>query len=417
MSGDALPAPVRRRRIEGIEGVRALAAYSVLAWHVWAHPVARSRPSTAAFSSDEYGIDFGFLPLTHALDTLRVGVAMFFVLSGFLLFAPFASAILRGGPFPSIRDYAVNRTLRIIPAFWAILLLLAVFWQHALLRHPQQLVADMAFLQDYIPAYQPPWDTGVGIMPAWSLCVEVVFYIALPLLSVATVRLARGRGIEGVRLALVPIVLLGGMGLFSIELYRGVWPNPIFETSFFTHAHWFAIGMAVAVVRILWEDGRLQLVDWWRRAAGAAIILLALVAIGGYAKVKLDFLEEQTILALACGLLVATIAMPSPGSRLVRLLEWRPLVIGGLLSYGVFLWHEPILRFYRSHGLTWDGQAGYMADLLLVGATATVFAAATYVLVERPALRHKRRGRPVPVPAVATGTAPKGRRRCERTAA
>lgn len=397
--------------------MRALAAYSVLAWHVWAHPVTGSRASTAAFDSDEYGIDFGFLPLTHALDTLRVGVAMFFVLSGFLLFTPFASAILRGGPFPSIRNYAVNRTLRIIPAFWAILLLVAIFWQHALLRHPQQLLGDMAFLQDYIPAYQPQWNTGVGIMPAWSLCVEVVFYITLPLLSIAAVRLARGRGIEGVRLALLPIVLLGGMGLVSTELYRSEWTNPLFETSFFTHAHWFAIGMAVAVVRILWEDGRLQLADWWRRAAGAAIVLLALVAIGGYAKLELDFLEEQTLLALACGLLVATIAMPKPGSRLVRLLEWRPLVIGGLLSYGVFLWHEPIFRFYRGQGLTWDGQAGYLADLLVVGATATVFAAATYVLVERPALSHKRRTQPVPVTVVAAESAPRRIRRRERTAA
>ncbi len=406
---------MRGRRIEGIEGLRALAAFSVLAWHVWAHPVTGSR-SAAAFGSDEYGTDFG--PLSHALDTLRVGVAMFFVLSGFLLFAPFASAILRGGPLPSIRDYLVNRTLRIVPAFWAILLLIAIFWQHDLFRHPLQLLGDMAFLQDYIPAYQPEWQTGAGIMPAWSLCVEVVFYVALPLLSVATVFLGRRRGIEGVRLALLPIALLGAVGLFSTELYRGWLTDPLFETSFFTHAHWFAIGMAVAVVRILWEDGRLRLVDGWRVAAGAAIVVLALLAVGGYAKSKLDFLEEQTILALACGLLVATIAMAKPGSRLVRALESRPLVIGGLLSYGVFLWHEPIFRFYRSHGFTWDGQAGYMADLLLVAMTATVFAAATYVLVERPALRHKRRARPAPVPvAAAADAAPRGQRRRHRTAA
>ena len=385
--------PTRLGRLAGIEGVRAVAAYSVLVWHVWAHPVA----------SDTYGVGFG--PFSRALDTMRVGVAMFFVLSGFLLFRPFAASIIRGRPLPSIRNYAVNRTLRIVPLFWTVVLVLAVVWERGLLRRPQQLLADMTFLQGYVPAYQPTWNEGDGIMPAWSLCVEVVFYAVLPLLAYATVRLARRRGAVGIRIALAPVAMLGIVGVVSTELYRVGLTDSVFESSFLTHAHWFAIGMGLAVLRVCWEDGRVRLPGWWRLSAGAAVVALAVLAVGGSAAGRLTFLEEHTILALACGILVATIALPKPGSRLIRVLESRPFVVGGLLSYGVFLWHEPILRFYRSHGLTWPGQIGFFADFLLVAVTATVFAAATYALVERPALAHKRRTGQTPARADGSSTA------------
>lgn len=387
----------QRRRLAGVEGIRALAAYSVLVWHVWAHPV----------SADTYGVDFG--PFSRALDTMRVGVAMFFVLSGFLLFRPFAASIIRGRPLPSIRDYAVNRALRIVPLFWTVLLVLAVVWQHDLLRRPQQLLADMAFLQSYVPAYQPTWNEGDGIMPAWSLCVEVVFYAALPLLAYATIRLAQRRRTVGVRLALAPVAVLGVVGVVSMELYRVWLTDLVFESSFLTHAHWFAIGMSLAIIRVCWEDGRVRLPDWWRLPAGAAVVALAFLAVAGAADGRLTFLEEHSILALACGILVATIALPKPGSRLVRVLESRLFVVGGLLSYGVFLWHEPILRFYRDHGLTWSGQVGFVADVLVVAVTATALAAATYVLVERPALAHKRRAGQTPArPDGSSGESLKG---------
>ena len=141
---------------------------------------------------------------------------MFFVLSGFLLYRPFAAAIVRATAPPSIRRYFVNRVLRIIPAYWVVLLVVAACFQRGLLDRPVQLVANMLFLQDFDPGYVPGVFTGYGIAPAWSLCVEVMFYLCLPLLAVFGLALRRRR-VGGARAALSPAVLMLLAGVVSLE--------------------------------------------------------------------------------------------------------------------------------------------------------------------------------------------------------
>jgi len=167
--------------LAGVDGVRALAALSVLVWHVWAH-------STL---TNKYGVSVS--PFTKIFANMQAGVAVFFVVSGFLLFRPFARALLHDEALPSLRTYFRNRALRILPAYWAILLLVTLLFQRGLLERPLQFLANMAFLQSYVPSYMPTWEHGYGIAPAWSLCVEVVFYLALPLLVLFT-RRVRGAG-------------------------------------------------------------------------------------------------------------------------------------------------------------------------------------------------------------------------------
>src|SRR4051794_14083239 len=144
-------APSGVPRLEGVEALRALAALGVLSWHVWSHPVI----------DDHYGVSVG--PLTKLFDNGRAGVAMFFVLSGFLLYRPFAAAIVRRTPSPSLRRYFINRVLRIIPAYWVVLLVVAACFQRGLLDRPVQLLANMLFLQDFVPSYVPGVFTGYGI--------------------------------------------------------------------------------------------------------------------------------------------------------------------------------------------------------------------------------------------------------------
>src|SRR5690348_16752710 len=94
------------RRLVGIEGVRALAALSILACHTW--------------SFTAHGGEQGYW-LTLFFNDLALGVTLFFTLSGFLLYRPVAAAVLRGTGQPSARHYFRNRALRIVPAYWAIL--------------------------------------------------------------------------------------------------------------------------------------------------------------------------------------------------------------------------------------------------------------------------------------------------------
>src|SRR5665647_3066933 len=94
-----------RSRLAGIEGVRALAALAVLGYHVWLYSTPRGAPTSLGYLGDEIGSD------------LFVGVTLFFVLSGCLLYRPYAAAVIRGKPAPAWRRYLSNRARRILPAY------------------------------------------------------------------------------------------------------------------------------------------------------------------------------------------------------------------------------------------------------------------------------------------------------------
>lgn len=199
--------PLFTTRLRGIEGLRALAAASVLVAHVWNF----SRPDARPF-------DLG--KARYVFPELGHGVTLFFALSGFLLYLPFVAARLRGGARPSFSAYLRNRALRILPAYWVIFLLTAVVFGAAQVRAgdgytigrmvdtPRQLFENLLLIQNSDPALM-----RTGIAPAWSLGVEVVFYLVLPLLVVlgyacagkATTRRTRLLGLA------VPAALLGSV--------------------------------------------------------------------------------------------------------------------------------------------------------------------------------------------------------------
>lgn len=344
------------------------------------------------------------------LPDLQFGVALFFALSGFLLYWPFAGAILRGHPVPKTTRYLRNRALRIVPAYWVILSISSVVLGATLrpgggvgtLTEPVVLLQSFLFVQNYDPAQVV---TGIG--PAWSLNVEVVFYVLLPLLAYVGVLLARRA--SRLTAALVPAALVLVVGLTGKAIAAWVvpparpfdgWENDwhsVIERSFLGQADLFSFGMALAVVRVLWEDG-LTLPRRWRPAtvlvAGAALaIIVTTVTNDG---VQLSYSPWNTVVALDLAALLAVIVLtphdsPRRPSRLLRALEWRPLVLAGVVSYSVFLWHEPLIRWLADHGLTSGGVHGFVVTLALVAAATAGMSSATYRWVEAPALRLKRR--------------------------
>jgi peptidoglycan/LPS O-acetylase OafA/YrhL len=188
-AGRPTHAPGRAAPIPGVEGVRAVAAVSVLVFHCWMYGT--DGPSRA---------DLGLVN-RFVLPHLSLGLTLFFSLSGFLLYQPFVAAVLSGSPFPKVGSYLRTRALRILPAYWVILLAVGVLLPAALVRqsrdqlvlgrlveNPWLVVGNATLTQGYSPR-------GLlsGIAPAWSLAVEVVFYLALPLLGLLAVVAARGR--------------------------------------------------------------------------------------------------------------------------------------------------------------------------------------------------------------------------------
>lgn len=158
-----------RPHLHGFDGLRALAAGAIVVYHL----------AFVLAGFDVAGRDW--------LTRLNIGVPIFFVISGALLYLPFAVARREGRAAPSLRDYAARRIARIVPAYWVALPLVALLLGLSGVLTLEGLVRYGLFLQIYSPATF----TG-GIGQAWTLDVEVVLYAFLAL-WVGALAAAHGR--------------------------------------------------------------------------------------------------------------------------------------------------------------------------------------------------------------------------------
>ena len=154
----------RPRHFAGFDGLRAIAALSVLVLH-------------AAWVSG-FTVRSSLGPYTSRLE---IGVSVFFLISGFLLYRPYAASHLSGRTSPNTRKFWERRLLRIVPAYWLALTVLA-YVLHAVTLGPgwQGVVVPYLFLQIYVPT-----QVFYGITQAWSLCTEMSFYLFLPFYAMA----------------------------------------------------------------------------------------------------------------------------------------------------------------------------------------------------------------------------------------
>ena len=356
-------------------------------------------------------------------------MALFFALSGFLLYRPFAAAVLRGEALPSIRGYFRNRALRILPAYWAILLVSALLLETTLVRNGSQLrphalhgdglLRTATFTQNYTPGL-----LGSGIGPAWSLAVEAVFYILLPALAVGALLLARAYpSVRGRRwAAAAPAAALLALGLSGKAAARYLVPgghnewgatwHSVVELSFWGQADLFAFGMALAVVYAEVARGGLRLPRTWRWWSWAGVV-------GGYALVHgaeprdapLSYSPANTVMALVCALLLGLVVLQTAERRrqtlLLRALEAAPIVWVGMVSYSVFLWHGPLVRWLAAHDAVLGGRGGFVVNTLFLLTITLALSALTYRFVEEPALRLKKRTGPAEaVPPAQVSAAP-----------
>jgi peptidoglycan/LPS O-acetylase OafA/YrhL len=363
------------------------------------------------------GEALGSTAFANGFSTLSAGLTLFFTLSGFLLYRPFAAAIARATPRQSIGAYLQNRALRILPAYWVILLAVVLIGAASVrltpeelgvgrLSDPLELGQTALLLQDYRPGTMV-----IGIGPAWSLAVEAVFYLTLPILVLAAGALARRAATRRGRILILlgPPLLLLVIGLTGklaaghlvpadpLAGYNADW-HSVIERSFWAQADLFAFGMLVAVLHTEVSDGRLSLRPGWRWIATVAALVVFLPCAWTMQRGEHSYLLQNTGQALAIAIVLAAIVLPDRSTtrspRALRVLESVPFVAVGAASYSLFLWHYPVIEWLRDQGLTADGGWGALAaNLVLVALLAGALSALTYRYVERPALRHKRRGR------------------------
>jgi peptidoglycan/LPS O-acetylase OafA/YrhL len=397
MTGTPTSAPARvRTLLPGIEGLRGVAAVAVLLYHVQRQ---LARPTTD-------------VPVVGEIAFLSHGVTLFFVLSGFLLFLPFARGLLADGPMPRLGRYAANRALRVFPGYVAVLLLVSLALRVAVLPRdtrdagldigvlgPVDTVVNVLLLQGWTPR-----TLRSGIEVAWTLGVEVSFYVVLPIVAVAAARLLRGRatwiralapavallllGVAGKVWSTVAQAPLGHSGRLASE-WGATW-EAVANRSILVHADLFSYGMAAAVVLLTVNaDERLRdRVVRWRLPAGVLAAVLVVVA----STVPAGAFEEA-IVAAACATLLLLVVLPGRDGSLgpfTRFLQLRGVAWLGTISFSLYLWHLPVIRFLRRSGLVLpDTLPGFAVNALVVAAVTLALSAATYYAIERPALRLK----------------------------
>ncbi|HEV2235938.1 MAG TPA: acyltransferase [Ktedonobacterales bacterium] len=388
--------------LRALDGLRALAALSVIWFH--AYLTLKVRPTLR-------GHEVAWIWLYGA-----TGVHLFFVLSGFLLFLPYARALLHARPLPAARRFYQRRALRILPAYWVCLFALAPLTLPNLLTPSGlgDIAAHLALLHDDFYQYNKAIEG-----PFWTLAVEAQFYLLLPLCAagIAVVvrqtrslaRLVGGvAGVMALALALRAADAFGQGHLAALHGATAAVVSALLHATMGTQGKYlevFAIGMLASVLYVAGtEQGRLS--PTARRRIGLALLLagLALAPLLARAVNAHDWgaplwytVDRPTnLLAIAGpwliglsygGLVLGTLWA---GGAARALFAWRPLRFIGLVSYSLYLWHLPIITALAPLTTRLPGLWPLPAALAVGLCVAVPFAYMSYQLVERPFLRRRR---------------------------
>ncbi len=372
---DAVAPPPRHPRFPLLDGLRAVAVGSVVLFH------------SAVMGGATSGSLFGRL-----VEHLNVGVTIFFLLSGFLLYRPFIARRTGGAPAPATVDYFKRRILRIFPAYWLALVLLIIL-PGLTGTVNGNLPTMFVFLQHR--CFVEPFSCRLA--QAWSLQVEASFYVVLPLYVLGMRALTRQLSDRAwMRLELA---VLAGLSLASMTLrYVILNATPVWMgASAFGNIVWFAAGMGLAVVSVAYADASPPWVvrtvsrrpgSCWLMAGAIYLALSLWLPANPFLAGRAHLVATELAFALISALLLAPIVFPATGGGVPgRFLSHRITAWLGLISYGIFLWHYAIALSLGSLG------AGDPFVVVLAGTVAISIAtaSASYYLVERPVLRLKYR--------------------------
>ncbi|BBX75344.1 acyltransferase [Mycobacterium shinjukuense] len=361
-----------RSFLPAVEGMRACAAMGVVVTHV-------------AFQTGHSGGVAGRL-----FGRFDLAVAVFFALSGFLLWRGHAAAARDLGSRPRTGRYLRSRAVRIMPAYLVAVVVILSLLPDADHASPTVWLANSTLTQIYVPLTL----TG-GLTQMWSLSVEVGFYLTLPVLALLARRVPVGARVPAIA-ALG--VLSWAWGWLPVDAGPGI--NPLnWPPAFFS---WFAAGMLLAE----WAYGPIE----WPHRMARRRVLMAAVAVAGYLVAAspvagpdglvpgtaTQFAVKTAMGALVAFALVAPLVLDRPDTP-HRVLGSPGMVTLGRWSYGLFIWHLAALAmvFPVIGAFPFTGRMPTVLVLTLIFGWA--IAAVSYALVESPCReglrRWERRGR------------------------
>ena len=342
-----------------VEGMRACAAIGVVITHV---------AFQTGHSSGIAGRFFGRFDLA---------VAVFFALSGFLLWRGHAAAARGQRDVPPTGHYLRSRIVRIMPGYLVAVVVILLLLPGQDSPSLAVWLANLTLTQIYVPL-----TLTAGLTQMWSLSVEMAFYLVLPVLALGARWLPVGWRVPAIAGA---AVVSWGWALIPWQTVSGVnaltWPPAFFS--------WFAAGMLLAE----WTVGP---VGWTHRLArrrvlmaviaGAAFVVAASPLAGpegltpGTAG---QFAVKTSMGAVVAAALVAPLVLDRPDTS-HRFLGSRPMVTLGRWSYGLFVWHLAALAmvFPMIGKFPFTGHMPVVLALTVIIGFA--IAAVSYALIESP---------------------------------
>jgi len=372
---DSRVAPANRgtqRYDPAIDGVRGVAIALVLLFHL-----------------KEHNFSGGFL-----------GVDLFFGLSGYLITTLLLDEWQNHRRIRLSLFYA-RRALRLLPA---VLALLAVLWlavlgaQGSFATSPALMTSTTLYTLGYTANWLMALKLGSWPTPLdhlWSLAIEEQFYLFWPFLLVLILR-ARWRPSR------IIAFLIGGAMLVACWRAALWWWNHDYSRVYYatdTRVDGLLLGcaMAIALHYRLLHERRLRLVGVLGSFAFVASSLVLINTNGS------PYLGGLAVVNASVAVMIGALVC-SPRAAVRSALEFRPLVWVGRISYGLYLWHFPVYFAVERVVSRYPLLGGWLRGVLQV-ALAVALAAVSYYLLERPALRLKRRfypsAHPQPAPALA----------------
>lgn len=374
MSAAAAPTasePSVTGRLPALDALRAIGAVAVVGHHVGFH--------TGVSMNTQWG---GWLA------RLDVGVAIFFVLSGFLLFRPWALNVATGRPRPRSGRYLWRRALRILPAYWVAVAVCLVVLPQNRPASAGDWLRHLTFTQIYGPA-----QLRHGLSQTWSLATEVAFYLILPLVAV----LAVGRTWRPVRTVVIAasgaLVTAGWLAMMALG-----WLDAALHTMWLpSYAAWFSAGMALAAAHVALRTGTapsaFRVLDdlaaapvaCWVAAAG--LLAIATTPVAGPRDLAeptaVEFAVKLTLYLAVGALILIPVAFGGP-TRAQETLASAPARWLGAVSYGLFLWHPLVLELIYLVNDRPQFSGGLLSTFALTMAGGLTLAAISYYGVERP---------------------------------
>jgi len=346
--------------IAEIDGLRFIAILSVFLFHL------------SGYVTEKTGRLFNNDPLAELLSYGDIGVQLFFILSGFVIALPYAKGHLFGSKIPQLKQFFVRRLSRLEPPYFINLIILFLLLPLVTAQKPLDLVPNFLASMTYVHNILFVKPSSINVV-AWSLEVELQFYILAPFLTglfkIWQLYIRRG-------------IIIGLIITFSAVNYFFADLSAIYKLSMLYQAQYFFAGFLLLDVYLNeWQQSPKKLHIWDLVSVAAWISIVSLLHLG---RTATSFIVIPMFVAYCA-------AFKGPLSNCFFCQPWV-YTIGGM-CYTIYLYHYAVIsafgRIIINSGIVsnipvWIGII--LSSIFLIPVTLLV-CTFLFVLIEKPCMK------------------------------